>query len=231
LKNVDTSPWIDGNQADWKDLIDGCVPVLFEKNSAIFHESDESHAIHIVKSGRVLVTCYQADGAEKQLYIARSGAMFGESACFSQRRYTATAIAIVDSRVFCVPRDDAVSKIMKNWYLTECFIHSICRKEALLQQQVIGLSFSDSAQRVAQILLDLADAYGEQTRDGLRIMLRFTQQDVANLAKTSRVTISNTFRKFYELGALSKKNGTLYLNDMECIRRIAGIPGKDINQQ
>jgi CRP-like cAMP-binding protein len=225
LKYADTSPWIEGGQDDWKDLTDGRVPVLFKKNSVIFQEGDESHAIRIVKSGRILVTCYRADGTEKQLYIARPGAMFGESSCFSQRCNNAAAIAIVDSRVFCVPRAEALRKMTQNWSLTESFIRSICRKEAILKHQVIELSFADSAQRVAQILLDLADAYGEKTPDGLCIMLNFTQQDMASLAKTSRVTISGVFRKFYSLGVLSKKNGRLYLNDLEAMRGIVSVPG------
>jgi len=224
MKSSDTSPWLDGDLNDWRDLVTGLMPVLFKKNAVIFQPGDEARNLYIVKSGRVRITCYQLSGVEKQLYIARPGAVFGESSCFSKTHYTATAIAIVDVRVFCVECGDAARKMTQNWPLTKCFIRAICRKEALLQKQVLELSFADSAQRVAQILLNLADAYGEQTPDGFRINIRFTQQDVANLAKTSRVTISNTFRKFYKQNLMARKNSLFHLKDIDAMRRIAGMP-------
>jgi CRP-like cAMP-binding protein len=221
MKIENTSPWLNGEREDWSEFVRGRAALSYKKNAAIFNEGDESECIYIVEEGRVRVTFYHPGGMEKQLYIAGRGSMFGESACLGRRLRADNAIAIVDSKVFRIPRDEAARLMRENWPLTERVIQTICRKEALLQKQVVDLSFADSTQRIAQVLLNLCEEYGERTSAGIRIAIQFTQQDVANMAKTSRVTISNTFQFLYDLGILARKNKRFYLNRLDLLRRIS----------
>jgi CRP/FNR family transcriptional regulator len=202
-------------------MIGSVAPNEHKKNAMIYHEGEEARYLYIVQSGRVRATCYHANGSEKQLYILQPGAMFGESSCLFRDTYSVTSEAIVDSRVFKIPKEQAVSAMMKDWRTAMLVMESIGRKEKLLQRQVVDLSFADSAQRVAKLLLDLGEEYGEATEDGLRISVPFTQQDMANMARTSRVTVNNTFQDFYSESILSKKNGRFYLNRLELLRELA----------
>lgn len=218
-----TSPWIRIHPGNWSDLVPNRMPVLFKRNTMLYQAGELSETIYIVESGRVRITTYQSSGAEKQLYIAEQGSLFGESSCFTHGSYDATAVAIVDSMVYCIPWEEAREAMRANWSLTEQVIQVICRKKAILQKQVLELSFADAMQRIAQMLLNLAGEYGQrQPDDSIRISIRFTHQDVANLTNTSRVTVSNVFQILIGRDMLSKKDGNFHLKNTELLRELAG---------
>ena len=55
--------------------------------------------MYIVESGRVRVSVCHADGQEKTLYVADTGAMIGESDCILGQPYSSTATVVLPSRV------------------------------------------------------------------------------------------------------------------------------------
>ena len=59
--------------------------------------------MYIVESGRVRVSVCHADGQEKTLYVADTGAMIGESDCILGQPYSSTATVVLPSRVRAVP--------------------------------------------------------------------------------------------------------------------------------
>lgn len=221
MNHDNTSPWISIKPDSWLELTTGRTAVLFKKNTMIFHEGESSNTIYIVKSGRICITCFQQSGAEKQLYIAEQGSLFGESSCFSRSAHSASAVAIVDSGVYCICWDEVQRLMQSDWTLTEKIIQMLCRKKAILQKQVVELSFADSLQRIAQMLANLGQEYGEETADGIRVSIRFTHQDVANLTNTSRVTVSNIFQILSGKGVLTKKDGHFYLGRLELLQQMA----------
>ena len=208
------SPWIHIDLGYWKPLTDGQPPSFFRKKSIVYHQEDSPEYVYIVKSGRVRVTSYQPNGAEKQIYIAEKGAMFGESSIIGRR-----------------PQIGKVEKVMStDWELTQRIIQLICRKNHILFKQVLELSFAQSLQRVAKILLNIGKQYGKLSGDKIVISIKFTHQDVASMINTSRVTVSNIFNVLSEKGIISKKNGYFSLNHIETLISIADGDLFDIHQ-
>ena len=224
------SPWIHIDLGYWKPLTDGQPPSFFRKKSIVYHQEDSPEYVYIVKSGRVRVTSYQPDGAEKQIYIAEKGAMFGESSIIGRRPQTDTAIAIVDSFIYCIPIGKVEKVMSTDWELTQRIIQLICRKNHILFKQVLELSFAQSLQRVAKILLNIGKQYGKLSGDKIVISIKFTHQDVASMINTSRVTVSNIFNVLSEKGIISKKNGYFSLNHIETLISIADGDLYDIHQ-
>lgn len=217
----ETSPWIRLDPKLWEPFIVKKTPLYVKKNSVLFHQDDSSGQFFIVKSGRIRITTFQRDGSEKQLYIAETGALFGERSCIMGCRHSTTAVAIVDSYVYLVPYYEARETLAANFELNMHLLQLVCRKNAVLARQVVELSFSDSLQRIAQVLINLSEIYGATEPDGICIPIRFTHQDVANLTNTSRVTVSNAFNLLASKKIITKRNGKTVLLDMAALQSMA----------
>ena len=81
--------------------------------------------------------------------------------------------------------------------------------------QIKSLSLKDASGRVANVVLQLADDIGRIRRGRVEIDELPLQQDLANMAGTSRETISRMIHAFIRAGHLELERGKLIINDYE----------------
>lgn len=218
----DISPWISMDLSCWDILTQNRKPVLFHKKAFLYHQDDSAASVYIVRSGRVRITSYQANGDEKQFYIAEKGCLIGEASCILKHAHGTTAVAIVDTEVYCIPQGELEALMKANWSLTQRVIEVMCRKNSISFNQVLELSFTQSIQRVAHLLIHLCNQYGVKDDNGdTRIDIRFTHQDVSSMVNTSRVTVSNVFSLLAEEGILMRVKGLFVVLDINRLEDLA----------
>jgi CRP-like cAMP-binding protein len=215
------SPWISAELGQWDSFLEGQVPRMLKKNTVLFQQADSSCFVYVVKSGRIRITSFEGDGNEKQLFIAEKGAMFGESSCLMGLPRPAAAVAIVDSQVYAAPYERLEEAMRRDFELCRRVMQMISRKNMVLLHQVMELSLADAFQRIAQVLVNLSRQYGVPEREGIRINIRFTHQDVANLIHASRVTVSNVFQVLMGEGILKKCEGRFWVVRPERLQELA----------
>lgn len=215
------SPWINIDLSYWDDLTRNRLPRLFRKKTFLYHQNEMPDGVYIIKSGRVRITSYRSGGEEKQLYIAEKGAMCGEFACIQNHPHDTSAVAIVDSMVYFIPYHVLEEHMRRNWSIAQKIMRLVCRKSSIFVSQILELSFYQSLQRIARILLDIAAQYGRAQADGsVLISIKFTHQDIASMINTSRVTTSNIFNDFLKKGTIGRKDGHYILRDTEELERL-----------
>ena len=206
----------------WAPLTSGRLPVQYRKKGVLFHQDDEPEAVFIVKSGRLRVTSYQDNGAEKQLYIAERGTMVGESSCLNGVPHGSSAVAIVDTQVWRIPAGDLIAAMQQNWCLTRRVISLICRKKDVFFQQILDLSFNQAIQRIARLLLNLCHQYGRPHPKGMLIAVHSTHQDIAGMVNASRVTVGNVLNMMMDQGLLVREGKHFILTDLEAMKSLSG---------
>jgi CRP/FNR family cyclic AMP-dependent transcriptional regulator len=92
-----------------------------------------------------------------------------------------------------------------------------------LMQVIQTLTFYNLPQRVAQVLLNLAVMFGVRTEKGtVKLGLRITQEELAEMAGARRETLSTVLQDFREDDILDIRYARIDIRDMEGLRRIAG---------
>ena len=86
--------------------------------------------------------------------------------------------------------------------------------------QIKSLSLKDAAGRVANVVLQLADEIGMFRKGRVEIDELPLQQDLANMAGTSRETISRMIHKFIKKGYLQLQGNRLIINDYESFKNL-----------
>ncbi len=217
----DFSPWLRLDTGLLLPLVSDQAILHLRRKQPIFHQGDAPLNVYVVKEGRVCITTYSQGGAEQQLYIAEQGALFGEHSGLLGIPHTTSAISIVDSMIYSIPLSTFLDRLERSPCLNRCVLQIICRKNSLLIGQLLSSSSSDSLQRIAKVLLDMAQEYGTETKEGLEISIRFSHQDVANLLHTSRVTVTKAFRSLAQEGIVLRKQNRIVICDREKLSNVA----------
>jgi CRP/FNR family transcriptional regulator, cyclic AMP receptor protein len=214
------SPWLKVDLETWSVF---CLPqylVQVPAGTAIFGQGEAADCVYVVESGRVMLRAANREGREQILMFAEKGGLFGELGLFVSAPQPCSAVAIVDCRLYRIPSGLFLEKAQADPAINRAVMTLLARKVNLHMSQVLGLSFGDVRYRVAGVLLYVASMYGTQTADGLLIDLPFTHQDMADLVKSSRVTVSHVLHAFRQSGILVKRKGRYHILDLSQLKEI-----------
>lgn len=79
------------------------------------------------------------------------------------------------------------------------------------------LSTGRVPQRVAAILLELADSFGHETAEGIKIDVPLTRQDIADLAGTTVESTIRTMSKWQKAGWITTEAHMIWIHDVQSI--------------
>jgi len=184
------------------------VEKRFRKNQVILYEEDTSNYIYFIYSGKVKVVQGNIEGKERILAIHKKGDSFGEMAILDGKSAPATVIAMEDSEIAFISKEDFQWHLMKNEQILKEIIAMLCGKLRESWMMLKVLSFSDAEHRIRAVLKNLSDQFGVQDQRGTIINLKITHKDLAHYASISRETASrliSSFAKAGEIEFLDKK--------------------------
>lgn len=174
------------------------APLLMEreypKNRVIRFTQDPSDAFYVVLEGQVKVMLIAEDGREVVLSLFRAGDFFGETALLDDEPYAASVIAMDDTRLLVLRRDDFRRTIRELPEMSFGLLRALCGRLLEADNKIGGLMLLDVAGRVAHLLLELASRDSES-----RIRDVPTHQVIAQMVGSTRETVSRT------IGAMTAK--------------------------
>lgn len=86
------------------------------------------------------------------------------------------------------------------------------------------LGMSSPCHRLASLLVDLGEEFGEPTAAGRRIRFRLTQTDLGRMVGLSRETVSRLMAEFGRQGWIVREKGLLILRDDDNLAACGGDP-------
>lgn len=113
-------------------------------------------------------------------------------------------IAMVNSEVIALTLSDLEHLMHLDSEMYMYILRSLAQKVRLLSYQVQDMAFLEADKRVAHILLRLANDFGTVTPNGVKLSINFTDQDLAGLVGTCRVTVTRILNEFKKQGLIHK---------------------------
>lgn len=191
----------------------------YRKNGTIFMEGEPGEGFHYIKSGKVKIVKLSADGREHIINILGPGEVFAEVLLFNDAPYPATAVAVEDSCIGIIRNSELETALVEHPRLAVHVIKVMSKKLLFAQMKIKSLAFSDSNAKIAQALENLARRYGRKTDRGLEIAVDITRQDVANLAGTTRETVSRVFSIMKKDKVLDDDERRIIVLDLDGLRQ------------
>ena len=165
------------------------VPRSYPKGVRVFHEGDRSDACYIVRSGDLRVTREHPDGRAIALATLGPGDIFGELAMLDGEARSASVEALSDCELLALPASDVRQLLRGSSEITVKLVIALTRRLREANERISRQSFQTVPSRVAGVLSQLiAEEAPLEGRDGVTV--RMTQADLAQLAGTSRESVS-----------------------------------------
>lgn len=186
------------------------VPRSFPAGTRVFHEGDSSDACYIVSEGSFRVTREHSDGRAITLATLGPGEIFGELAMLDGDKRSASAESITDGTLLALPANDVRGLLARNPEIALKLVAGLVRRLRAANMRLSRQSFQTVPSRVAGILAQLSRE-GQENDDGdgemQEVTIRMNQTDLAQLAGTSRESVSRFLAELERAGVVRSGRG------------------------
>lgn len=188
---------------DWERLQNAVTMQELSRRTVVYLPGDPGEGVYFVNGGRVKVSKVTRDGREITLFYLGPGEIFGENSLFDEAPRNEMVETADDSLITMVPKklvEKFLSRGSKQFLLEVFKVVSQRRRE--VEQRMQHLLFRDVNAKLAELILDLSKEYGVEEPDGVRVALKITHQEMANLIGSTRETVSLTLSQFRKKGLI-----------------------------
>ena len=199
-----------------------CKPRNYLKNSMIILEEEYGDLVFVVKTGTIKITRVNDEGKEVILALLGPGEMFGELAILDGEARSANALAQENCELLAINKEDFLDILKNNFSVSYNVMYELAKRLRKSDQQIEALSLSDAEHRIGVSLLNLAEDMGVIRKGKVTIQNLPFQQDIANMAGTSRETVSRVLKILEKKSMITKEGHKLVIPDYVFFKQIFG---------
>jgi len=199
-----------------------CVRVIrrhFGRGETLFSEGDQCHGLFVVATGRIRIFKLSPSGREQVLAVEGPGSSFAELPVFDGGVYPASASALEDAEVLFIARKDFQNYCREHPEVALKVLAVVGSRLRRLVGIIEDLSFTTVRQRLISLLLRLAQGSGTTTKQGVRVELTTTHQDLAAELGTVRELVSRNLSRLQAEGLLEVDGRTIIVKDLSGLKR------------
>jgi CRP-like cAMP-binding protein len=190
-----------------------------KKRHAFYVPGDVSDRVYLLKHGRVKIASSAANGKEVTFEILEPGEIFGELEMLDGSPRETVAEALDDALICVIRREDFDRYLRNHPGLSVKLIKLIGLRLRKIQSRVEDLVFRDVPARLAHLLSELSKTDGGADKQGIRLKVKLTHQEMANLIGCSRETVSATMGQFRDDGLIQMDGRTIIVLNINALKR------------
>lgn len=185
-------------------------------------EGDPATHVFILLDGWVKIISASEDGNQSTDALRGAGDLVGETAGETTGSRNATMQAIVTVRALLVGFDRFSTFLDTHQGSSRAYRRVMLHRWRDAETRLRIREATNGAQRLAGLLLGLAERLGGQPEGVIEIGLPLSQDELASLAGTSRATVARALNGWRKRGLVRTGQRRITLTDVPGLRRIAG---------
>lgn len=191
----------------------------FRQGERLFEEGDACSGLFLVARGKVRIFTMSPAGREQVLAVEGPGSSFAELPVFDGGNYPAGASAVEETEVLFVSRKDFQNFCREHPDVALKVIAVVGSRLRRLVGIIEELSFTTVRQRLISLILRLAESAGTPHRQGIRVELPKSHQDLAAELGTVRELVSRNLSRLQAEGLLDVDARTIFVKDLAGLKR------------
>jgi CRP-like cAMP-binding protein len=208
--------------ADRQRLLYELTESHYGKGEFIFREGDPTEYFHIVKEGTVKCVKSTPEGKECTLKMLMPGDLFCcDAAAFEGACHPGTAQPMGDVSILRMSKKAYFDMLRRSPDAAIEVIRYLGNRLNEAQEKAKVLAFDRADQRLASLLVDLAARNGITDQLGIRLTVRLTRQDMANMVGTTTETAIRIMGRFKRDRLVSGTANRLIIRDLPRLKTIA----------
>ncbi len=209
------------SERDWDKIADLFSERQYQKDDYVFLEGEAPEALYIIKTGKAKVLRHSTDGKDVVLRVCGSGQMLGTVGIFDGGGYPGTAQIIEECTMLVVARNDCLTLVQRYPVFALAVIADLGNRLRSSAEQIRSLAVERVEQRIARVLLKLAETTGSDVPEGRVIEMPLTRQDVADMTGTTVETAIRVMSKFRRNNLIRTRRGKVVLVELDALQEIA----------
>lgn len=207
------------NEKQLEEISSSAVKQIYKKDNMVLIEEEIGSTMFIILSGRVKISRISDEGREVILSILVDGDFFGEMAILDGQTRSANAVTLEDTELLIIRRENFLKMLHDYPQVAINLLKELAHRLRRSDSQIKSLSLQNALGKVASTILRIADDSGIIKQGKVEIAHMPPQQDLANMAGTSRETISRVIKSLNMLGYVKKEGNKLIIVDYDRFRQ------------
>ena len=188
------------------------------KKDLVFREGSYPIGIYYLNKGKVKTFMTNDDAKDYITGLYKSGEFFGYSTILENKPYAESAMALEDSEVCLIPKEEFFSLLYSNKDVAKKFISMLSNNLLAMEERLIDLAYNSVRKRVAQSLLLLKEKYEKEGVDIFNMSI--SREDLANIVGTSKESVIRTLSDFKEEGLIEIKGSNIKVINSDRLDRM-----------
>jgi len=211
---------------DLKTLSEGITETRYDKGEFIFKEGDAANCFHVLTHGAVKCVKSSQGGREAVLKVLLPGDLFCcEAAVLDGKPHPGCAQPMGPVTVLKIPRQTYFKFLKTNPAAAMEMIKYLGGRLHEAQETSKTFALERAEQRIASLLLKLAERAGKPCPEGIALTLKINRQDLADMTGLAVETAIRTISKLSRKRLLAKSGRTLVIRDLKGLKAVADATG------
>ncbi|RJE47268.1 cyclic nucleotide-binding protein [Dehalobacter sp. MCB1] len=193
--------------------------IYVKKNQVIISPGEIINGFYYIQKGRVLCVDYSPRGNEKIEFILETGSIFLESNVLFDRPASVYFKAITDTQLVYITREKLLDMITNDLNVSLFIMESLTKKFYSSVAQLREVLFYDVECRVCNLFLTMAEKFGIEEENAIKLDIKISQQFISNILGINRNTCIRMINKLKKLNYINQIHGYYYIVDFEGLKQ------------
>lgn len=196
----------------------------FKAKDTLFTPGDPDDQLYFLLEGTVRL--YKIYGGYKEATTAllKGDGVFGKLSLVEGRWQDVFAEAVTDVRVANVPKATLTEVIRRRPDFAMKLFSSFSERLRQSDEVIESLLHREVSTRLATLLINLGERFGEDNSLGTILDIRLTHQELANMIASTREAVSKVMSELQRDGTIEIQNRKIVIVDKEALANHASAP-------
>jgi len=212
------------NRDDFEEVGLRAAEHRFGQSGLIFAPGDPDDQLYFLLEGAVRLYKNRGGCKEATIALLRDGGVFGELALEGGGSQGVFAEAVTDVRVANVPKATLTEVIRRRPDFAMKLFSSFSERLRQSDEVIESLLHREVSTRLATLLINLGERFGEDNSSGTILDIRLTHQELANMIASTREAVSKVMSELQRDGTIEIQNRKIVVVDREALANHASAP-------
>jgi CheY-like chemotaxis protein/CRP-like cAMP-binding protein len=170
------------------------------KKHTIYSQGSYPNFLYFVSKGKIKTFKADKMGNEFITALHKEGDFFGYTDLLENSEYAESAVALEDSEICLIQKDDFYALIYNNRDVANKFIKMLSDNVSEKEERLLKLAYGSVRKRVAEALVMLQKKY--QTEGNKEFTMAISRDDLSDIVGASKETVIRTLTDFKDEGLI-----------------------------
>ena len=189
-----------------------------KKKQELFLEGKDPKALYFLSKGRIKGYKANEDGREYITNLYKEGDFIGYLDLLEEKPYRESAVALEDSEVYLIPRNDFFSLLQNDRQVAGKFIKLLSDNLADREERLLKLAYNSVRKRVAEALVFVEKQYSQNPDKNFEVAI--SRDDLASIVGASKETVIRTLADFKDEKLIDTRGSNITILNLDKLKKM-----------